>query len=228
MIDYPDASVVDRSAIGTVQDDLALLEQHAELYASLMTTPPVLDAIAKRMGVPGGPDLGHRRHHRRRPRSSSPWLEARSMPASWSPPRRRTGSSSRPHPPSRFSPSTQKRHRSPARCVWPTPPPWASATTCDRLPSNKASPCGSFRSSARWAAREGGVTNSRAKLEIAGTDVHHRIRAQLRRPASAPAPALARLRGSPPGRPAAITPHRTRRWPTGRAPRAYSRGRSPG
>jgi hypothetical protein len=54
MIDYPDASVVDRSAIGTVQDDLQLLQQHAALYASLMTTPPVLDAIGKRMGVPGG------------------------------------------------------------------------------------------------------------------------------------------------------------------------------
>ena len=54
MIDYPDASVVDRSAIGTVQDDLALLQQHAALYASLMTTLPVLDAIGKRMGVPSG------------------------------------------------------------------------------------------------------------------------------------------------------------------------------
>jgi hypothetical protein len=53
MIDYPNASVVDRSAIGTVQDDLALLQQHAVLDASLMTTPPVLDAIGKRMGVPG-------------------------------------------------------------------------------------------------------------------------------------------------------------------------------
>ncbi|MFZ0041391.1 MAG: O-antigen ligase family protein [Solirubrobacteraceae bacterium] len=54
MIDYPNASIVDRSAIGTAQDDLALLQQHATLYASLMTTPPVLDAIGKRMGVPGG------------------------------------------------------------------------------------------------------------------------------------------------------------------------------
>ena len=54
MIDYPDASVVDRSAIGTVQDDLALLQQHAALDASLMTTLPVLDAIGKRMGVPSG------------------------------------------------------------------------------------------------------------------------------------------------------------------------------
>ena len=53
MIDYPDASVVDRSAIGTAQDDLALLQEHAALYASLMTTQPVLDAIGKRMGVPG-------------------------------------------------------------------------------------------------------------------------------------------------------------------------------
>lgn len=53
MIDYPDASVVDRSAIGTMQDDLSLLQQHAALYASLMTTSPVLDAIGKRMGVPG-------------------------------------------------------------------------------------------------------------------------------------------------------------------------------
>ena len=53
MIDYPDASVVDRSAIGTVQDDLALLEQHAQLDAGLLTTSPVLDAVGKRMGVPG-------------------------------------------------------------------------------------------------------------------------------------------------------------------------------
>ena len=53
MIDYPDASVVDRSAIGTMQDDLSLLQQHAALDASLMTTMPVLDAIGKRMGVPG-------------------------------------------------------------------------------------------------------------------------------------------------------------------------------
>ena len=54
MIDYPDASIVDRTAVGTAQDDLALLQQHAALDASLMTTPPVLDAIGKRMGVPGG------------------------------------------------------------------------------------------------------------------------------------------------------------------------------
>jgi hypothetical protein len=53
MIDYPDASVVDRSAVGTTQDDLMLLQQHAALDASLMTTTPVLDAIGKRMGVPG-------------------------------------------------------------------------------------------------------------------------------------------------------------------------------
>ena len=52
MIDYPNASIVDRNAIGTVQDDLGLLQQHAALDASLMTTPPVLDAIGKRMGVP--------------------------------------------------------------------------------------------------------------------------------------------------------------------------------
>jgi hypothetical protein len=53
MIDYPDASVVDRTADGTVRDDLLLLRQHAALYGSLMTTPPVLDAIGRRMGVPG-------------------------------------------------------------------------------------------------------------------------------------------------------------------------------
>jgi hypothetical protein len=54
MIDYPDASLVDRGTVGSVQDVLALLQQHAVLDAALMTTPPVLDAIAKRMGVPGG------------------------------------------------------------------------------------------------------------------------------------------------------------------------------
>jgi hypothetical protein len=53
MIDYPNASIVDRSAVGSAQDDLALLQQHATLDASLITTPPVLDAIGKRMGVPG-------------------------------------------------------------------------------------------------------------------------------------------------------------------------------
>ena len=53
MVDYPDASVVDRIAAGTALDDLALLRQHAALDASLMTTTPVLDAIGKRMGVPG-------------------------------------------------------------------------------------------------------------------------------------------------------------------------------
>ena len=53
MIDYPDASVVDRSAIGTAQDDLALLQQHAALDASLLTTTPVLADVGKRMGVPG-------------------------------------------------------------------------------------------------------------------------------------------------------------------------------
>ena len=52
MIDYPDASVTDRNTTGTVLDDLELLQQHAALYASLMTLPPVLDAIGKRMGVP--------------------------------------------------------------------------------------------------------------------------------------------------------------------------------
>ena len=36
-----------------MQDDLLLLQQHAVLDASLMTTTPVLDAIGKRMGVPG-------------------------------------------------------------------------------------------------------------------------------------------------------------------------------
>ena len=50
MIDDPDASIVDRMAL---PQDLATLQKRAELYARLMTTPPLLDAIGKRAGVPG-------------------------------------------------------------------------------------------------------------------------------------------------------------------------------
>ena len=49
MIDYPDASIVDRSAL---PQDLRTLQNRAELYGRLMTTTPVLRAIAERAGVP--------------------------------------------------------------------------------------------------------------------------------------------------------------------------------
>jgi hypothetical protein len=50
MIDYPDASIVDRRAL---PQDLATLQRRAELYARLMTTQPVLAAIGNRAGLPG-------------------------------------------------------------------------------------------------------------------------------------------------------------------------------
>jgi hypothetical protein len=48
-IDDPDASIVDRRALA---QDLATLQKRAELYAHLVVTPPVLDAIARRAGLP--------------------------------------------------------------------------------------------------------------------------------------------------------------------------------
>ena len=51
MIDYPEPSIVDRRALG---QDISTLEKRAELYGRLMTTTPVLEAIARRMGIPGG------------------------------------------------------------------------------------------------------------------------------------------------------------------------------
>ncbi|MGN6169740.1 MAG: hypothetical protein ACTHQQ_16445, partial [Solirubrobacteraceae bacterium] len=50
MIDYPDASIIDRQAL---PQDLATIQKRAELYGRLMTTTPVLDAIGKRAGLPG-------------------------------------------------------------------------------------------------------------------------------------------------------------------------------
>lgn len=49
VVDDPDASIVDRVA---TYADVANLEKRAVLYSHLMTTPPVLAAIAKRAGVP--------------------------------------------------------------------------------------------------------------------------------------------------------------------------------
>ena len=49
MVDDPDASIIDRTAL---TQDLATLQARAELYARLLTTTPVLDAVAKRVGVP--------------------------------------------------------------------------------------------------------------------------------------------------------------------------------
>ncbi len=49
LIDDPNASIVDRSALS---QDLSTLQDRAELYGRLMTTTPVLEAISKRAGVP--------------------------------------------------------------------------------------------------------------------------------------------------------------------------------
>lgn len=51
MIDYPNASIVDRHAL---PQDVSNLQKHAELYANLLTTSPVIARIAKREGVPAG------------------------------------------------------------------------------------------------------------------------------------------------------------------------------
>ena len=47
MVDYPQPSIVERSAIDA---DVTTLIKHAELYSHLMTTEPALDAIARRAG----------------------------------------------------------------------------------------------------------------------------------------------------------------------------------
>ena len=49
MIDYPDASIIDRQAL---PQDLATLQKRAELYGRLTTTTPVLAAISRRAGLP--------------------------------------------------------------------------------------------------------------------------------------------------------------------------------
>lgn len=49
LVDDPDVSIVDRTAL---PQDLRTLQARAELYGRLMTTPPVLDAIAKRARIP--------------------------------------------------------------------------------------------------------------------------------------------------------------------------------
>lgn len=49
LVDDPDLSIVDRSAL---PQDLSTLQTRAELYGRLMTTTPVLNAIAKRAGIP--------------------------------------------------------------------------------------------------------------------------------------------------------------------------------
>src|SRR3954471_17713558 len=49
MIDDPDASIVYRPAL---PQDVSSLQKRAEIYGRLMVTAPVLDAIARRAGVP--------------------------------------------------------------------------------------------------------------------------------------------------------------------------------
>jgi nitrate reductase NapE component len=49
MVDDPDASIVDRRAL---TQDVNTLQARAELYGRLMTTTPVIDAIAKRARLP--------------------------------------------------------------------------------------------------------------------------------------------------------------------------------
>jgi O-Antigen ligase len=51
LVDDPDVSILERRAF---PQDLATLENRAELYGTLMTTPPVLDAIARRAHLPRG------------------------------------------------------------------------------------------------------------------------------------------------------------------------------
>jgi len=51
MVDFSEESILDRRAL---PQDLATLEKHAELYGTLMTTSPVLDAIAQRAHLPRG------------------------------------------------------------------------------------------------------------------------------------------------------------------------------
>ena len=51
MIDDPDASILNRRAL---TQDVSTLQKRAEFYARLMTTTPVLDAIAHRAGLPPG------------------------------------------------------------------------------------------------------------------------------------------------------------------------------
>ena len=51
MIDFPEVSILDRRAL---PQDLATLEKRAELYGTLMVTPPVLDQIARRAQLPAG------------------------------------------------------------------------------------------------------------------------------------------------------------------------------
>ncbi|MGA2009959.1 MAG: hypothetical protein ABSH51_05400 [Solirubrobacteraceae bacterium] len=48
-VDDPSPSIIDRTAL---PQDLSSLQKRAELYGRLMTTTPVLDAIAKRAGLP--------------------------------------------------------------------------------------------------------------------------------------------------------------------------------
>jgi len=49
MVDYPAPSIVDRRSLA---QDISTLQKHAELYGQLLTTRPVLDAVARRMGIP--------------------------------------------------------------------------------------------------------------------------------------------------------------------------------
>jgi hypothetical protein len=50
LVDDPGASIVNRRAL---PQDVSTLQKRAELYARLMTTTPVLDAIGKRAGIQG-------------------------------------------------------------------------------------------------------------------------------------------------------------------------------
>lgn len=51
MVDVPDVPVVERLAL---TQDLTALQKRAELYARLIVTPPVVDHIARRAGLPPG------------------------------------------------------------------------------------------------------------------------------------------------------------------------------
>jgi hypothetical protein len=50
MVDDPDASIVDRQAL---PQDVSSLQKRAELFSRLLVTEPVLEAVGRRLGVPG-------------------------------------------------------------------------------------------------------------------------------------------------------------------------------
>jgi len=101
LINDPDASIVDRTAL---QQDLSTLQKRAELYARLLTTAPLLDAVAKHAGIPAGQVSGMARITSQVPDSfTQPGSEVRANQIRAS--EARTGSTCSPIRESRSSPS---------------------------------------------------------------------------------------------------------------------------